>query len=206
MKLPFFPSAALAALLAALLAAPQPPEAHAAEPGIRIVDPFARSSSPTARSGAAFMVIENHGPEADRLIAARSDVAERVELHTHKVAADGVMRMVEVPEGFVIPAGGAHALARGADHVMFLGLTRALAEGDRVAVTLVFERAGEVSVEVPVAGMRAQTGAGMGHDGAPPSGATSAPHDHGHAHQQTHTQSSGHGGHTSGGSAGHSGH
>jgi copper(I)-binding protein len=118
--------------------------------GITIVDPYARTSAMMSQSGAAFMVIENTGTADDRLVSATSDVAERVELHTHKEDADGVMQMIEVTEGFVIPAGGQHALARGGDHVMFLGLTRPLAQGDVVSVTLTFEKAGDVVVEVPV--------------------------------------------------------
>ncbi len=117
---------------------------------IQVHDPFARVSSIMAQSGAAFMTIENHGATDDRLIAARSDVAQRVELHTHVEDDQGVMRMLEVVEGFAIPAGGNHALDRGGDHVMFLGLTRQLAHGDVVALTLVFEHAGEIALDVPV--------------------------------------------------------
>lgn len=143
--------------------------------GITLRDAYVRVSGAMAKSGAAFMVIENAGAEADRLVAARSDVAAKVELHTHKHGADGVMQMVEVPEGFAIPAGGAHELARGGDHVMFLGLTRPLAQGDVVQVTLSFEKAGDVAVEIPVdltrdtGGMMpgaGHGGANHGHDGA----------------------------------------
>ena len=118
--------------------------------GITIQDPYARVSTMMSKSGAAFMVIENTGATDDRLISAASDVAEKVELHTHKEDAQGVMQMLEVPEGFAIPAGGSHALARGGDHVMFLGLTRSLAQGDLVTLSLTFEKAGTVTVEVPV--------------------------------------------------------
>ncbi len=103
-----------------------------------------------AKSGAAFMQIVNNGAEDDRLINAASDVAMRVELHTHKEGADGVMQMLHVPEGFAIPAGETHALARGGDHVMFMGLKRALADGDMVTVTLTFEKAGDITIDVPV--------------------------------------------------------
>ena len=71
--------------------------------GIMITDAYARSSSPKA--GAAFLVIENHGEDADRLISAASDVAARVELHTHEIDANGVAKMMEVEEGFAIEAG-----------------------------------------------------------------------------------------------------
>ena len=63
--------------------------------GIMISDAYARTSGAMAKSGAAFMVIENHAASDDRLISASSDVAQKVELHTHKAGADGVMQMVE---------------------------------------------------------------------------------------------------------------
>lgn len=118
--------------------------------GIHVDDPYARVMGASAKSGAAFMVIMNPTAEDDRLVKASSDVAERVELHTHISDAQGNMKMVEVEEGFAIPAGGMHALERGGDHVMFLGLTRSLAHGDVVNVTLTFEKAGDVTVEIPV--------------------------------------------------------
>ncbi|TCM84603.1 copper chaperone PCu(A)C [Rhodovulum steppense] len=134
-------------LAGALVLAPVLP---ALADNIEIHDPYARASTMMSQSGAAFMVLVNTGAEEDRLVSATSDVAERVELHTHEADANGVMRMVEVEEGFAIPAGGSHALKRGADHVMFLGLTRPLAQGDSVTVTLTFEKAGEMVVEIPV--------------------------------------------------------
>ncbi len=134
--------------------------------GIVVEDAYARASTPTAKSGAAFMVLMNTSDQDDRLVAAKSDVAARVELHTHREIADGVMKMMEVEEGFAIPAGGTHMLARGGDHVMFMGLNEPFADGDTVAVTLVFEHAGEVAVEIPVDLNRKPThggGHGAGH-------------------------------------------
>ena len=117
---------------------------------IHIVDAYARVSGPAAKSGAAFMVIENQGVEADRLIDAASDAAVRVELHTHISDGNGVMQMRHVPDGFAIPAGESHSLQRGGDHVMLMGLSRPLADGDTVTLTLTFEKAGEVVIDVPV--------------------------------------------------------
>ena len=68
--------------------------------------------------------------------------------------------LVEVKEGFAIPAHGSHALARGGDHVMFLGLNRGLAQGDMVDVTLTFEKAGDVTIKIPV-DLERQDGPGM---------------------------------------------
>lgn len=132
--------------------------------GIMIKDPYARSSGPTAVTGAAFMGIMNHSDTDDRLIAARSDVAARVEIHTHLEDANGVMRMVEVKDGIAIPAGGMAMLQRGGDHVMLMGLNQALGQGDAISVTLVFENAGELDVTIPVDLERKPTHGHGGHN------------------------------------------
>ena len=126
------------------------PGAALAMDGLMINDPYARSSSPMAKSGAAFMEITNHGAEADRLVAATSPIAERVELHTHIEDGEGIMRMVEIEDGFEIPAGETVHLKRGGMHVMFMGLAGPMEQGDTVDLTLIFENAGEMQVEVPV--------------------------------------------------------
>jgi copper(I)-binding protein len=118
--------------------------------GIMVQDPYARVSAKMSSSGAAFMVIQNHTGQADQLVGVVSDVAERVELHTHKEDSNGVMRMLHVEEGFALPKDGAIEMKRGGHHVMFLGLKQSLKDGDMVQVTLQFEKAGAVEVEVPV--------------------------------------------------------
>jgi copper(I)-binding protein len=122
----------------------------AAAAEIVISDAFARAASPQAKSGAAFLLIRNTGAQDDRLIAAEAAIAQRVELHTHVMTGDGIMQMREVEDGFAIPAGGEHRLARGGDHVMLMGLTAPLLDGDSVPVTLIFQNAGPVAVDIPV--------------------------------------------------------
>jgi hypothetical protein len=130
------------AALAAVLASPA-----RAEPVIEIHDPYARASNTMA--GAAFMVVYNTGTTPDRLVAATSEAAARVELHTHVMDGD-LMRMVHVEEGFEIPAGDRTILERGGRHVMFMGLTEPFTDGGTVTVTLTFETAGDVTVDIPV--------------------------------------------------------
>lgn len=151
------------AAFAAFLALP----ALAGDTNIMIMDAYARSS---AKSGAAFFTIMNHADEEDRLIGAASDVAKRVELHTHIEDENGVMRMREIEGGIVVPAGGTHELMRGGDHVMFMGLNAPLPEGETVSVTLTFEKAGDVTLDIPVDNDRTPQhmqghGGGMGHKG-----------------------------------------
>jgi hypothetical protein len=117
---------------------------------IAINDAYIRTASPMAKSGAAFMQIVNTSDSEDQLISAASDIAKKVELHTNIKAADGVMQMKHVPEGFTIPANGDYTLARGGDHVMFMGLGAPMQNGDMVTVTLTFENSGDITLEIPV--------------------------------------------------------
>jgi len=157
-------STAFAALTAVSLAVP------ALAQQIAIDAPYARSASPAAKTGAAFMVIRNTGDTDDRLIGASSPAAKMVQLHTHR-EEDGVMRMLHVAEGFALPAGGEIVMARGGHHVMFMGLTAPFEQGKTVPLTLVFETAGERVIEVPVDLDRKP---GMGHG-----------QGHGHSHGQS---------------------
>ncbi|RME14094.1 MAG: copper chaperone PCu(A)C [Alphaproteobacteria bacterium] len=144
----------LAATTAALIAMPA-----FAGPQISIENAYARAAGAMAVAGAAFFTIRNTGDEDDRLVAAKSDAAKMVQLHTH-IAEGDVMRMVEVPEGFPVPAGGTHELKRGGDHVMMMGLKAPFVDGESIDLTLVFEKSGPIEISVPVDNAR-EDGAGM---------------------------------------------
>lgn len=138
--------AALGALVLALLTFSLPARAG----DIMVMEPYARASSMKSTSGAAFMTIMNNTDVDDQLIDAHSDVAKKVELHTHIETDDGIMQMRHVPEGFPLPAGGKIEMKRGGHHVMFMGITDSFEQGDMIPLTLVFKNAGEVVIEVPV--------------------------------------------------------
>lgn len=140
------------ALLAAaltVLSSTAAPAQHATVNAIEIDQPWTRATAPSAKNGGAFMTIRNTGAEPDRLVAAATPAASRSELHTHTMT-DGMMRMRPVEGGIAVPAGGSTKLAPGGLHIMMMGLTAPLAVGGSVAVTLTFERAGSVTVAVPV--------------------------------------------------------
>ena len=121
-----------------------------AHEGVHINDPYAITRGAIGSTGAVFFTVENHASVDDRLVGVTSDVADMVEMHTHSQNADGVMTMPAVPEGFPVAAEGELVLQRGGNHIMLMGLTRALKDGDVIEMTLTFEHAGEVVVEVPV--------------------------------------------------------
>lgn len=134
----------LIAAAAALLAFPA-----LAHDGVHIENAYARTMG-VGKSGAVFFEITNHADVDDRLIGVSTEAAAKAELHTHRDKGDGVMQMMHVPEGFPIPALAGHALQRGGDHVMLMGLKQDFKDGDIIHLTLTFEHAGEVLLEAPV--------------------------------------------------------
>jgi copper(I)-binding protein len=106
------------------------------------------SRATPAQNGVVYMTIFNQGQGMDRLVAVESPVAQKVELHTH-IMKDGVMRMRRIFAVEVHP-GETAVLAPGGNHVMLRGLNHKLKEGETFAVTLVFEKAGKVTVDVEV--------------------------------------------------------
>lgn len=181
-------NAALVGAALVLLAAPSLPQAadaHFHEAGDLVIDhPFARASaSPAVTAGAAYFKIMNEGDD-DRLISASTPMAARVELHTHEMTAD-VMRMREVPGGIELPEGETVVFKPGGLHVMLLGLTAPLVEGESFPLTLTFEQAGTVEVVVMVEGPQAGAHKHGDHDhsGHDHSGHDHSEHDHsGHSH------------------------
>ena len=140
--------ALLAAVASLALTLPGLAEDHPA--GIHVHDAYARVSEGAGTAGAVFFVMHNNTDTDDQLIEVRADVAQMAELHTHSEDANGVMSMGKIEGGIPLAAGEVHAFARGGDHVMLMGLTRPLKDGDVIKLTLVFEVAGEVTIDVPV--------------------------------------------------------
>ena len=117
---------------------------------ILVEDAYVRASSKLAKSAAAFMEIRNTSSRGDRLLDVKSDVAKKVELHTHIKSDDGVMKMRRVEDGFVISGNGVLKLERGGDHIMFMGLSQPFVDGGSISLTLIFEAAGSIELEIPI--------------------------------------------------------
>ena len=155
--------AALTLALAPTARAQVAPEARGgdvAAGALRITRPWTRAAG-QGGTGAGYMTIRNAGPAPDRIVAARAAVARTVELHTHIRDGD-VMRMRPVP-AIDIPAGGTVQLAPGGLHIMLIGLAAPLRQGERVPLILVFERAGEVQVQLAVEAAGARGHGGHSH-------------------------------------------
>jgi len=113
---------------------------------VRIDDPWARATPPGAKVGAGYMKITSDA--ADRLVGATSPASAKVELHVVVKEGD-VMRMRQV-KAYDIPPKGGYELKPGGAHLMLVDLKAPLKEGQKVPVTLRFEKGGEVKVELQV--------------------------------------------------------
>ena len=154
---------AYAAILALLFAAP----AHAQEVkagNLVITQPWSRATPSGAKIAGAYLTIENKGTAPDRLVGGTGDVAGRVEIH--EMAMDnGVMKMRPLEQGLAIEPGKTVKLAPGGYHLMLFDLKSQFKQGDKVPVTLQFEKAGKVTLSLDVQGVGAQAPAGGDHSG-----------------------------------------
>lgn len=124
-----------------------------------LTDPFTRATLPNAPVAGGFLNVMNMGDTDDTLIAATSEIAAMTEIHTMEMDGD-VMRMRELEDGLPIPAGETVVLKPGGFHLMFMQLNGPLVEGETVSVTLTFQQAGDVTLDLPVAAFNARA---MGH-------------------------------------------
>jgi len=123
-----------------------------AEPRLVIEEAWVRAVPPVSKMSAAFFRIRNTGDEEDYLIAVRSTVSRKAEIHT-TVIEGGTMRMRRLRE-VRVPAGKTVEFRPMGKHVMLIDLKRPLREGDRVKLTLVFRKSGEISVKAKVRRVR----------------------------------------------------
>jgi copper(I)-binding protein len=121
---------------------------------IEVRHPWSRATPPGAKVGVGYMEIRNAGAQPDRLLSATSAVAQRIEMHVTQREGD-VMKMRQV-RSFEIPARERITLQPGGSHLMLVDLTRPLKKGERFPMTLRFERAGELRVELEVQEMGAR--------------------------------------------------
>ena len=138
-------------VLAALLLPACFANAHEYKAGeLEIAHPWSQELPPNAPNVAVYFIIHNSGKTADRLISVDSPIAGEAQLHEHVMQGD-VMKMQHVPS-VQIPAGGEVTFAPMAYHVMLLNLKdrSLLSDGKRFPLTMHFEKAGDVQVEVAV--------------------------------------------------------
>jgi len=134
--------------------------AFAQNASIQVEHPWSRATPTGASTGAVYLTITNNSHDTDRLLGGSSDVAGKLQIHEMKVV-NGTMEMREVSGGLPVPAGGSVVLKPGSYHIMLIGLNKPLKAGETIPLTLDFEKAGKVSITVPIRAM------GAGHDDMP---------------------------------------
>ena len=127
-----------------------------------ITEAWSRATPSGAKVAGGYLTIENKGTATDRLISGAGNVAGKVEIHEMGMN-NGVMTMRPLDKGLTIEPGKTVKLAPGGYHLMLMDLKNPLKQGEKVPLTLEFEKAGKVTLSLDVQGVGAQAPA-SGHD------------------------------------------
>ena len=149
-----FAAIACAAALASFLGTPGRAEEVKAD-DLVITQAWARATPKGAKIGGGYLTIENMGTAPDRLIGGSADIAGSVQVHEMSMDG-GVMKMHPLDKGLAIEPGKTVKLAPGGYHLMMMDLKSPLKKGDKLPITLEFEKAGKVQVSLDVEGVGAQ--------------------------------------------------
>ncbi|MGY8677027.1 copper chaperone PCu(A)C [Bradyrhizobium sp. UFLA05-153] len=154
---------ALAALSALAFAAPgRADDVKAGD--LVITQAWSRATPGGAKVAGGYLTIENKGSAPDKLVGVSAEIAGKIEVH--EMAMDnGVMKMRPLDKGLAIEPGKTVKLAPGGYHLMMQELKGPLKQGDRVPVTLQFEKAGKVAITLDVQAVGAQAPGGGEHGG-----------------------------------------
>jgi len=155
-----FACAALAASLFAVSARAEDIKAG----DLVISQAWSRATPNGAKIAGGYLTIENKGAAPDRLVGGSGDIAGKVEVHEMSMN-NGVMTMRPLDKGLAIEPGKTVKLAPGGYHLMMFDLKGPLKQGEKVPVTLQFEKAGKVNLSLDVQGVGAQAPGGMDHSG-----------------------------------------
>ncbi len=115
---------------------------------VEITNPYVREVPPTSPNSAMFMEIKNSFDKDVDLIKATSNVAKVVELHTHTMQY-GMMKMYPV-EKITIKAKSQTNLEPSSFHIMLIGLTKSLKDGDIIEAELNFSNGEKKTIKAPV--------------------------------------------------------
>jgi copper(I)-binding protein len=155
-------TAVLAVALVCTFVAVSPAIAEDVKAGdLVITQGWSRATPGGAKTGGGFLTIENKGSAPDKLVGASADVAGKVEVH-EMTMNDGVMKMRPLEGGLSIEPGKTVKLAPGGYHLMMMELKSPLKQGEKLPITLQFEKAGRVTVTLEVEGVGAKGPAGAG--------------------------------------------
>jgi len=116
--------------------------------GLAIAQVWAAPSSGAKRTGSIYLTIRNAGPEPDWLVAAHSPAAVVTELRSHR--AGPVVGPARKVLGIALPVGKTVTLKPGGELIALIDVTEPYRLGGTVPVTLIFQKAGELTISAPV--------------------------------------------------------
>jgi copper(I)-binding protein len=144
MKRLFLAAAPILAVIAAL------PGCHGNTSGARAVtQAWVRLPAVPDRPGAAYFTLNGAG-KADRLVAIKSALVQRIELHEGGMAG-GMMTMRPLT-GIDIPAEGTVEFKPGGNHAMLFGVDKAIEPGTAIPMRFLFASGNAVEVEAKTVG------------------------------------------------------
>ena len=117
---------------------------------IHIQHAWTRSPPGNSSSTGGYLTILNEGTEPDVLVGGYTSLAENVEIHEMNLT-DGVMKMRPLKNGLPILPNKKVELKPGGLHLMLTNLSKPLTKGETIPVTLIFENAGEITINLDVA-------------------------------------------------------
>ena len=144
---------ACVAFASALVAPARADEVKAGD--LVITQAWTRATPKGSKIGGGYLTIENKGTAPDRLIGGSADIAGSVQVHEMSMD-NGVMKMRPLENGLVIEPGKTVRLAPGGYHLMMMDLKSPLKKGDKLPITLEFEKAGKMPVSLDVEAVGAQ--------------------------------------------------
>ena len=103
-------------------------------------------------SGSVYMKIVNSNDEDDRLLSASSDQAGMVMIH-RSVRDGDISKMIHVHDGILVPKKSSVKLKPGDYHLMLMNINEGLSLGDKITVTLNFEKNSSITID-PIAKLR----------------------------------------------------
>lgn len=122
--------------------------AQAEDTNILVENPYALATTSVQKNGAVFMTLMNESGQDHSVVSAASDVAERIELHTHLM--DGDMMMMREVDAYTLPAGESVTLEPMGHHIMLMGLKAPLQAGESFPLTLSLKDGSTLDVDVMI--------------------------------------------------------
>jgi periplasmic copper chaperone A len=137
-------------LLLAVALAPSAASAHShKKKGLEAVHPWTPAKiEDNVANIPVYMKLRNTAGAPERLLSATSTVADKIDLIEPRTVGSMVLPTVAV--ALSVPADGELVLSAGGPHLLLGGVKQRLDPYDSFKITLVFEKAGQMEIEVMV--------------------------------------------------------